>query len=153
MEEAIEAGSKAVELKPDDANARSNLGLFLTSAGRTDQAVEELTRAVQIEPQNATALYNLGLAYTKADALEEAARAYLGALGQRESFPLAHHNLAVILIGLGICQESKLHLDRSHELGVKSAPIVLKQYQAICEPPEESPEKEGEAAGEKKPAG
>jgi protein O-GlcNAc transferase len=141
-----------VALKPEDANARSNLGLFLADAGRTDEAVEQLTQAVQIEPQNATAQYNLGLAYTKADALEEAARAYLGALGQRESFPQAHHNLAVILIGLGICQESKRHLDRSHELGIKSAPIVLKQYQAICEPPEESPAQEGGASGGEKPA-
>jgi tetratricopeptide (TPR) repeat protein len=86
-------------------------------------------------------MYNLGLAYTKTDALEEAVRAYHQALIIQEEFPEAHHNLAVILIGLGLCQESKRHFDRSHEMGIKTVPIVLKQYKALCEaPPEESQE-------------
>jgi len=127
--------------------ARSNLGLFMTNAGQAAEAIEQLSKAVEIDPQNATAQYNLGLAYTKTDALEEAARAYFNAILTREDFPQAQHNLAVILIGLGLCKESKSHLDRSHELGVKSAPIVLEQYKKICEPAPEG-EGEGEAEGE-----
>jgi len=149
LDKAIKAGTKAVELKPEDANVRSNLGLFMTYAGRISQAVEQLERAVEIEADNPNAWYNLGLAYTQADALEEAAHSYHRSITLREEFPEAHHNLAVILMNLGLCQASKRHFDRAHQLRVKSAPVVLEQYRKLCEQPEESEEKEGEQGEEK----
>ncbi len=135
LPEAIEAGQKAVELEPKDANARSNLGLFMSSADRLPEAIEQLCVAVELEPGNATAHYNLGLAYTRADDLELAVRAYRKALEVKEDFPQAHHNLAVVFMGMGICQLSRGHFARSHELGVRSAQIVLDQFKKICEPP------------------
>jgi Flp pilus assembly protein TadD len=146
--EAIDAGLKAVEIEPEDANARSNLGLFMTNAGRAEEGVKHLAKAIELDPGNATALYNLGLAFTKTDALEEAVRAYHRAILVREEFPEAHHNMAVILIGLEICGEAKRHLDRAHELRVRSAPIVMEQYKARCERPEPGEEQDAPADAE-----
>lgn len=136
-DESIEAGRKAVQLRPDDPNVHSNLGLFMTNAGMVEEAIVQLKAAVDLDPANATAQYNLALAYTKADALEEAARVYLQALKNRGNFREAHHNLAVVLMGLGLCKTSEFHFLEAERQGVHRSDVLKEHYRKMCSPPEE----------------
>ncbi len=148
--EAIEAARKAVELQPEDPNAQSNLGLFFINANQADQGIEHLQKALTLEPNNPKALYNLALAYTQTNYLEEAARAFYRALTIRDTFGEAHHSLGVILLSLGLCTESKDHLERSHALGVKSESVVMDRFKEMCDPAASQTAPTGEGG---KPAG
>ena len=51
---------RAIQLSPEDAEARSNLGLALHESGRLDEAIAVLGRAIALKPDLADAYGNLG---------------------------------------------------------------------------------------------
>lgn len=55
----------AVELKPEDAAARTNLGATLLQAGQETEAAEQFRKALELEPANYDANHNLGELYAK----------------------------------------------------------------------------------------
>lgn len=54
-----------LQLRPDAADARNNLGVALASVGRLDEAIEEFRRALAIRPGFADAERNLAMALQK----------------------------------------------------------------------------------------
>lgn len=50
---------QAVQLRPDDARAHTNLGAILHLLGRTDQAVNSYREALHLQPNDPTTLANL----------------------------------------------------------------------------------------------
>ncbi|HEX8926327.1 MAG TPA: tetratricopeptide repeat protein [Terriglobales bacterium] len=65
MQTAIESYRKALELKPDLAEARANLGAALAAVGDFDGAIAEDSRALSNAPDKAAVRMNLALAYYK----------------------------------------------------------------------------------------
>ena len=59
VDEAIESHRKAIELKPNLAEAHSDLGLALANAGRIREAIPEHFRAVELNPESARIHSNL----------------------------------------------------------------------------------------------
>jgi tetratricopeptide (TPR) repeat protein len=49
-------------LKPNYADAHSNLGVALASQGKLDEAIAQYTEALRLDPDHARAHGNLGLA-------------------------------------------------------------------------------------------
>jgi len=63
-EEAMRYYKRAIELKPDYANAHVNLGnMYMIKDGRLKEAEEEYRTALKIQPDYAVAYFNLGLLY------------------------------------------------------------------------------------------
>ena len=62
-DQGMEEFRRAVELEPDLASARNNLGVALLARGRATEALAHLQAAVNLDPGNATAYVNLGNAY------------------------------------------------------------------------------------------
>ena len=50
MDEAIAQYQKALQIKPDNAEARNNLGNALLQKGRVDEALVQYQKALQIKP-------------------------------------------------------------------------------------------------------
>jgi tetratricopeptide (TPR) repeat protein len=65
--EAADAFKKAVEIKPDYAEANYNLGLLASSAEQYAQATDEFRQALKAKPDYAEAHYGLGLVYYLTD--------------------------------------------------------------------------------------
>src|SRR5215471_3884186 len=61
--EALEHFRTAVDLTPDDANARFYLGLTQTRLGEFGAAIPQLEKALQLDPSMQYAHYHLGLSY------------------------------------------------------------------------------------------
>jgi len=59
FKQAVEAASRAVQLKPDFVLARDVLGNLYLKAGQFDLAIEQSRRALQDNPSDETALYHL----------------------------------------------------------------------------------------------
>ena len=58
--EAIAHYQKALEIKPDYAEAHNNLGIALAGRGQVDEAIAHYQKALEIKPDYAYAHNNLG---------------------------------------------------------------------------------------------
>lgn len=56
---------RSVELSPDSAMARANLGTSLLRLGKESEAVEQFREALRLQSDNVTAHYNLGTIYLR----------------------------------------------------------------------------------------
>jgi tetratricopeptide (TPR) repeat protein len=72
---AEKALRRTIQLAPDDATARMNLGYIFYRTGRTKEAITSLRKSIKIEP-TAVACYNLGRILRVAGRIEEARRLY-----------------------------------------------------------------------------
>jgi Flp pilus assembly protein TadD len=72
-EEGIRALARAVEIEPDNYEARVSLGRALVARGRAAEAVEHLRRAAALAPGNPEPHYQLSLAYRRLGRRDEAA--------------------------------------------------------------------------------
>ncbi len=96
-DEAAALLARAVELKPDYADARLQLGLLLSQRGQYAAAVEQFEAILQREPANATALFNAGTALASAGRYAEAAARYREVLRQDPGNASAAQGLAFTL--------------------------------------------------------
>ncbi len=71
---AMDAYRAFLELRPDEAGARSNLGASLVKLGRYDEAIEEYQKAEKLLPGEPRIGVNLALAYQKSGRVGEAAK-------------------------------------------------------------------------------
>jgi tetratricopeptide (TPR) repeat protein len=75
-DKAIDHLKTAVQIKPELAEARINLGATLAHAGKAEWAAEQFRKAVELEPRNYDANHNLGEFFIQTGKLAEA-RQYL----------------------------------------------------------------------------
>ncbi len=80
-DKAIDHLKSAIEIKPDLAEARINLGATLTRAGRAELAAEQFRKAVALDPKNFDANHNLAEFYLQGGKIAEA-QPYLAAAQQ-----------------------------------------------------------------------
>jgi len=91
--EAIEAYTRAVELKPDWALAHNNLGLTYEKTKAAEMAAREFTEAIRLDPQLAAAHYNLASVYYDRRQFPEVIFSYRRALEIDPDLAEAHYNL------------------------------------------------------------
>ena len=94
---AREAYERAVELDPDFADARVNLGRLLHENRAPAAAEVQYRAALQVDPEHDVAWFNLGVALEDLGRLQEAAEAYDRAIDLDPSNADAHYNLSGIL--------------------------------------------------------
>ena len=61
--DAISLYKKALEVRPDALNVRTDMGTAMFYQNRFDEAVVEFDKTLQSDPKNAQALFNLGVTY------------------------------------------------------------------------------------------
>lgn len=105
-EEAVAAYRKAVELRPDFAEARIALGGLLTDLERHDEAIAILLEAVERQPDTDNAWTQLGRALQHASRPAEAADCYARAIALNPAQNLAYNNLGVIFDRAGQTEQA-----------------------------------------------
>ena len=91
---------RAIALKPDLAEAHSNLGNTLQELGRLDEAVDSLSQAITLKPDLAEAHNNLGVTLQKLGRLDEAVASYLEATALKTDYVEAYVNLGIAIKNL-----------------------------------------------------
>jgi cytochrome c-type biogenesis protein CcmH/NrfG len=59
--EAIDAYSKYLAVKPDNADVRTDMGIMYRKLGDIDRALKEFRQAAQSDPKHANSRYNIGI--------------------------------------------------------------------------------------------
>ena len=91
IDEAIAHYQKALEIKPDYADAHYNLGIVLAGRGQIDEAIAHYQKALEIKPDYAAAHYNLGNALAGRGQIDEAIEHWRKALAlARATEPSGH---------------------------------------------------------------
>ena len=93
LEEAIEAYNKALQLKPDFAEANYNMGNALKDQGKLGEAIKAYTKALSLNPASADAHYNIGDPPQAHGKLDDALVAYNKALSIKPDYAEAHNNV------------------------------------------------------------
>ena len=97
LDEAVACYRRALELKPDHAEAHNNLGNALKDQGKLDEAVACYRQALELKPDYAEAHSNLGNALKDQGKLDEAVACYRRALELKPDYAEAHSNLLLTL--------------------------------------------------------
>jgi tetratricopeptide (TPR) repeat protein len=100
MDQAVASYTKALQIKPDYAEAHGNLGNALVALGKHHEAIASYTRALQIKPDYAEAHGNLGNALLDLGEHAQAIASYTKALQIKSDFAEAHYNLGNTLKAL-----------------------------------------------------
>jgi tetratricopeptide (TPR) repeat protein len=116
LDGAIACFGRALELKPDYAEAHNSLGIALKDKGCVGEAIASFAKALEIKPGFAEAHNNLGAALKDLGRLDEAIVSYRKALEINPGFAQAHNNLGVALKGRGRMGEAVASIGRALEI-------------------------------------
>jgi tetratricopeptide (TPR) repeat protein len=100
-DEALDCCRRALELRPDYAEAHHSLGNVLRDQGKLEEAVACYRRALELNPDFAGAHNNLGNAFKDQGKLEEALACYRRAVQLKPDYAEAHYNLGNALEEIG----------------------------------------------------
>lgn len=101
LAEAIVEFRRAVELDPDFAEARMELGLRLLAGANYDEALQQLQAVDKLTPRLVEVQLALGDAYRSKRQWQDAKAAFDKALRMRSDLPQAHFNLALLYMTAG----------------------------------------------------
>ena len=111
--EAIEHFKRAVEIKPDYAEAHNNFGLLLAERHRYAEATGHFQIALELEPDYADAHNNFGLLLAARDRPAEAMEQFQKAIALKGNSAEAHNNLGLLLVSLDRPGEAIGHYEQA----------------------------------------
>jgi len=103
---AIQDYAKAIELKPDFAEAYFNRGLAYNNKGDYDRAIPDFTKTIKLEPDHAEAYNSRGIAYDHKGDQDRALKDYTKAIELNPDYAKAYNNR-------GIAYYNKADYDRA----------------------------------------
>jgi Tfp pilus assembly protein PilF len=100
MQKCLEAYTKAIAIKPEDAGLHNNYALALAKAKKFADAQAELAKAADLDPPGAGKyFYNLGALETNAGQAEPASEAFKKAIAANPPYPDAYYQYGLYLMG------------------------------------------------------
>ncbi len=104
---------KALDMAPEDWEARCKLGAIYAGQGRYDEAVRQYREALHSSPDSAEIHRSLGFVFGKQGRFDSAAEEYAKILEMQPGDYVAHTYLGAALLKLGRADEAILHLNRA----------------------------------------
>jgi tetratricopeptide (TPR) repeat protein len=99
-ENGVTLFTRSLEVTPDNAHARYNLGRALLKAGRRAEALAHLERSVALNPRDEHALNDLGIALSQAGRRDEAVTVFRLAIRIAPSYTDSYLNLGLAYLSL-----------------------------------------------------
>ena len=121
---AIDSYKQAIKIKPDYAEAYSNMGNALKDKGELDAAIDNYKQAIKIKPDYAEAYSNMGNVLKEKGELNAAIDSYKQAIKIKPDYVKAYYNMGVVL-------KSKGELDASidsYKQAIKIKPDYAEAY-------------------------
>jgi len=106
LEQRLNEASKALPIKPNNADDYHNIGIAFQEQNKLEEAVEAYKKALAIKPDYVNAYYNMGNALKEQNNLEEAIEAYGKALVIKPDDADAYNNMGIALKEQNKCKEA-----------------------------------------------
>ena len=116
FDKAEESYKKALELKPDYAEAYSNLGSALYYLGRLPEAESIFLKALALKPDYAECYSNLGSVYNDIERFEEAEKNLKKAIELKPDFCASYNNIGITYRNLKRLSEAESSYKKAIEL-------------------------------------
>jgi len=113
LAEAISHYHIALDLNPNSADARYNLGVALIRTGDVDGAIAQFRQAMELRPNWAEAYDKLATAFRQKGKIDDAVACYLTAVEIKPDWAEAQNNLGNVLGQLGRIDEAMPHLQKA----------------------------------------
>ena len=111
LKAAIESYKKAIESRPDFADAHNNLGTTLKNIARPEEAIESYKKAIEIRPDYLIAYSNLASILNELGRNEEANKFYSKARGENKDY-----EQGILLLKKKNFNEAIIFFEKSHFL-------------------------------------
>ncbi len=131
LQGAVQTFNKAIQLKPDYAEAYCNRGNALKDLRKLKEAVENYDNAIKCKPDFADAHYNRGNALKNLDQLKEAVESYDKAIALKNNFEDAYLNRGIALKDLGHLKEAVWSYDKAIQLNSDYAEAYCNRGNAL----------------------
>ena len=112
---------RAIELRPDYAEAHNNLGLALTQSGQPREAIPHLEKSLQLKSSSYQTHNNLGIALASSGRAAESLAVFARAARLNPTLPNIHENWAKALALLGRHHEAQSRFAIAAELRARPA--------------------------------
>ncbi|MEQ9410563.1 MAG: tetratricopeptide repeat protein [Fuerstiella sp.] len=112
---------ESVRMRPDWAEAHTNLGTVLRQLDRNSQALTHFRQALQVNPRLPQAHFGLGHVYLTLSRFQQAAQHFQATVQLDPGFAEGHHQLGVVMARLGYLQQARAHLSQAVQLDSTSA--------------------------------
>ena len=116
LDDAIFHARKALEIRPDSAEAESRLGVALSASGQNEEASIHFRKALETHQIRPRLHYNLATLLLNSGHLDEAIAEFQKELQIQPDFVEAHNNLGIALTSKGELGEALAHLQKALEL-------------------------------------
>jgi len=116
LEMACKSFEKAVDLKPDYAEAQYNLGVTLRELGQVDAAIKSYEKALASQHAYPNAHNNLGQILLQSGQPDAAMDHFEWAVAYQPEFFEAHNNLGSSLLALGQVNTAVTHYEKALEI-------------------------------------
>lgn len=110
------AWRKVLEVEPNNANARNNLGMTLAQSGELDEAIRQYRKAVELKKDFVQAQSSLGSTLAMKGRLPDAVAALRRAVEMDPSYASAHNNLGLALFQTGQTGDAITEFRKAAEL-------------------------------------
>ena len=94
---AIDSYKQAIKIKPDYADAYSNMGIALKDKGELDAAIDSYKQAIKIKPDYAVAYNNMGVVLKDKGELDAAIDSFKQAIKIKSDYADAYSNMGIAL--------------------------------------------------------
>ncbi|MFZ4546390.1 MAG: tetratricopeptide repeat protein [Bacteroidales bacterium] len=128
--EAIALFKKAIDLKPDYAEAWFNLGVTYGKTGKFGEAINALNRAIAANKNYAEAYASRGIANASQGKLSEALKDMSEAIKLKPDYAMVYFNRAMVYLNSGKKDLACSDLQKAVQLGYKEAYGI---YQKECQ--------------------
>jgi protein O-mannosyl-transferase len=116
LDDAIFHARKALEIRPDSADAESRLGVALSAYGQNEEASIHFKKALETRPDRPRVHYNIATLFLKSGHVDEAIAEFQKELQIQPEFVEAHNNLGIALTSKGELGEALAHFQKALEL-------------------------------------
>lgn len=115
--QAIQYFRATLAIKPNDVEARYNLGKALERTGKTDEAAEHFKEVLRIKPNDGDIYHTLALAEFEKGNLEQAEFLYRNGLAAAPNDAKLHSGLGMVLLYMGKTDPAIQEMETAIEIG------------------------------------
>ena len=116
LDDAVFHARKALEIRPDSADAHSRLGVALSASGQNEEASIHFQKALETHQIRPRTHYNIATLLLNSGHLDEAIAEFNKELQIQPEFVEAHNNLGIALTSKGELDGALAHLQKALEL-------------------------------------